>query len=138
MIDFSALVGKLGELSRADLAVALVFGTAGALIDGILNPLAAFTWEESAGLAAAGAVGIKKSIQTIGADWFEQRDKKKLTEKERVRATKVIALLEAARHNTPLARLQESLKLLDLEIIPTDEFKTHVDEAVKALRDEQP
>ena len=138
MIDFNTLAGKFGELSNGDVAVALVFGTIGAVIDGIWNPLAAFSWQETAALCATGAVGVKKSIHAVAANWLKQREKKKLAEKERLRATKVSALLEAAKRNAPLARLQDSLKLFDLEIIPTDEFKAHVDEAVKTLRDDQP
>ena len=136
MIDFNALANKFGELSNGDVAVALVFGTLGAVVDGIWNPLAAFTWQESASLSAIAAVGFKKSVQAVGAGWLKKRNEDKLAEKERVRATKVLNLLEAAKRSAPHARLQESLKLFDLEIIPTDEFKTHVDEAVKALREE--
>ena len=140
MIDLNALVDRFGELSKGDVAVALVFGTAGAVVDGIWNPLAAFTWQQSGMLSAAGAVGIKRSIESAFASLIERRRNRKLETQQRIRADKLLQVLHDEKPNTRaeiIRRLEESLKLFDLEITQVNELTSAIDETIKTLRDEK-
>lgn len=126
MID--DLRGVLESISDpADLAVVLICGTAGFLVDAGLNAVGFLEPGYVGMTAATGALGLKKGIE-IGFSKIRQG------KRERRRAASLIELLEEEGHHALVYRLQRDLELFESGVVDVDSFRANVTEVVEAYR----
>jgi hypothetical protein len=121
----------------ADMAVVLIAGTAGFVLDAGLNVIG-FLEPGFVGVAAAsGALGLKKAAEAGLAKRGEQKSQKQKRGDEIKRAKELQSLLSKDdRHQSLSKRLGRELELFELGIINIDDLKASVDEVIKTYRNQ--
>lgn len=120
--------------SPADMAVVLVSGTAGFLVDAGLNAVGFLEPGYVGVTAATGALGMKKSI-----DAFTARRRSRSAREQQVRAIqrkvdRLHALLESSGHQDLRQRLTREHNLFAESITDLESFEDHFQTIVDAYR----
>lgn len=134
--DFKDVISKAS--SKGDVAVVLIAGTTGFLIDAGLNAIG-FLQPGAVGITfASGALGIKRGIEAM----TEKKRAKKIEKQEQDNDKKQMEdkvenlkkLLHKLNDNDPQETLDKDLELYNLGLLAKDEFETSLSQIVERIR----
>ena len=118
----------------ADVAVVLIAGTAGFLIDAGLNAVG-FLEPGYVGVAtASGALGMKKAVEATVAKGRVARARRRELEQAERKAGSLLVLLREKGHGDLMGRLEREVELFRAEIIDLESFESNVGKVVDAYR----
>lgn len=132
--DFKDILSKTS--SKSDVAVVLIAGTTGFLIDAGLNFIG-FLQPGAVGVTfASGALGIKKGIEAFTEKKkIKKLEAKKLEEEKNELQTRIRQLLQLLKDETSIEILEEDYKLYNLGLLSKEDLEVSVAKIIQTIRD---